>query len=57
MNGLAEGIQNTVQYIDDNLTDELSIDDIAEKTVAVLKYQSRSNERLWDCFGDSPKDR
>ncbi|MBD5113998.1 MAG: AraC family transcriptional regulator [Ruminococcaceae bacterium] len=31
MNGLAEGIQNAVQYIEDNLTEELNIDDIAIK--------------------------
>lgn len=29
MNGLAEGIQSAVRYIEDNLTEELSIDDIA----------------------------
>lgn len=31
MNGLAEGIQNAVQYIEDNLTEELNIGDIAAK--------------------------
>lgn len=31
MNGLAEGIQNAVQYIEENLTEELNIDDISEK--------------------------
>ena len=31
MNGLAEGIQNAIQYIEDNLTEELNIDDIAAK--------------------------
>lgn len=31
MNGLAEGIQNAIQYIEDNLTEELNIDDIAVK--------------------------
>lgn len=29
MNGLAEGIQDAIQYIEDNLTEELNIDDIA----------------------------
>lgn len=29
MNGLAEGIQSAMRYIEDNLTEELSIDDIA----------------------------
>lgn len=31
MNGLAEGIQNAIQYIEDNLTEELNIDSIAAK--------------------------
>ena len=31
MNGLAEGIQNAIQYIEDNLTEELNIDNIAAK--------------------------
>lgn len=31
MNGLAEGIQNAIQYIEDNLAEELNIDDIAVK--------------------------
>lgn len=31
MNGLAEGIQKAIQYIEDNLTEELNIDDIAAK--------------------------
>lgn len=31
MSGLAEGLQNAIQYIEDNLTEELNIDDIAAK--------------------------
>ena len=31
MNGLAESIQNAIQYIEDNLTEELNIDNIAAK--------------------------
>ena len=31
MNSLAEGIQNAIQYIEDNLTEELNIDSIAAK--------------------------
>lgn len=31
MNGLAEGIQNAIQYIEDNLTEELRIDEISKK--------------------------
>ena len=31
MSGLAEGIQKAIQYIEDNLTEELNIDDIAAK--------------------------
>lgn len=31
MNGLADGIQNAIQYIEDNLTEKLNIDDIAAK--------------------------
>lgn len=31
MNGWADGIQSAVQYIEDNLTDELNIEDIAAK--------------------------
>ena len=31
MNSWAEGIQNAIQYIEDNLTEEISIDEIAAK--------------------------
>lgn len=31
MNGWAEGLQNAIQYIEDNLTEELDINDIAAK--------------------------
>ncbi len=31
MNGLTEGIQNAIQYIEENLTEKLSIDSIAMK--------------------------
>ncbi len=40
MNGWAEGIINAIQYIEDNLTGELSVDDIASKAyVSVFHFQ------------------
>lgn len=40
MNGWAEGIQNAVRYIEDNLTEELQIEDIAAKAyVSAFHFQ------------------
>lgn len=40
MNGLTEGIQNAIEYIEDNLTEELSINDIAMKAyVSAFHFQ------------------
>lgn len=40
MNGLTEGLQNAIQYIEDNLTEELNINDIARKAyVSAFHFQ------------------
>ncbi|MDE6021438.1 MAG: AraC family transcriptional regulator [Ruminococcus sp.] len=41
MNGLAEGIQNAISYIEQNLTEDLHIDDIAEKSYLSPFYFQR----------------
>ena len=38
MNGWAEGIQSAIQYIEDNLTEELEIEDIAAKAYVSAFY-------------------
>ncbi len=38
MNGLTEGLQNAVEYIEDNLTEELSINDIAARAYVSAFY-------------------
>lgn len=38
MNGLTEGLQNAVEYIEDNLTEELNINDIAAKAYVSAFY-------------------
>ena len=44
MNGLTEGLQNAIQYIEDNLTEELQITDIAEKAyVSAFHFQKIFN--------------
>jgi AraC family transcriptional regulator len=41
MIGLFEGIQNAIRYIEDNLTDELDINDIAERACVSAFYFQR----------------
>ena len=44
MNGWAEGIQSAVQYIEDNLTEDLQIGDIAAKAyVSPFHFQRIEN--------------
>ncbi|MBO5384067.1 MAG: helix-turn-helix transcriptional regulator, partial [Ruminococcus sp.] len=38
MNSWTEGIQNAIQYIEANLTEELNINDIAEKAYVSAFY-------------------